>query len=77
MLAGGIPARITRALWDDEIAWQSRGTAAYQEMARRNLVSLEPVEPLAAPEPARRRLEVSSYKPLYETPGAKRLEQTG
>ena len=69
MLVGGIPARIMRALSDDEIAWKSRGTAEYQELARRSLASLEPVEPLAAPEPDRARLDVSQYKPLYETRG--------
>ena len=66
-LVGGIPARIMRELSKDEIAWKSRGTAEYQELARRCLASLEPVEPLTAPEPDRARLDVSRYKPLYET----------
>ena len=69
MLVGGIPARIMRALSEDEIAWKSQGTAEYQELARRCLASLEPVEPLTAPEPGRARLDVSRYKPLYETRG--------
>jgi phenylacetic acid degradation protein len=69
MLVGGIPARIMRTLSDDEIAWKSQGTAEYQQLARRCLASLEPVEPLAAPEPDRPRLDVSRYKPLYETRG--------
>jgi phenylacetic acid degradation protein len=68
-LVGGIPARIMRALSEDEIAWKSQGTAEYQELARRCLASLEPVEALAAPEPERPRLDVSKYKPLYETRG--------
>lgn len=58
-----------RALSDDEIAWKSRGTAEYQELARRCLANLAPVEPLATPEPDRPRLDVSKYKPLYETRG--------
>lgn len=66
-LVGGIPARIMRALSEDEAAWKSQGTAEYQQLARRCVASLEPVEPLAAPEPGRPRLEVSRYKPLYET----------
>jgi phenylacetic acid degradation protein len=69
MLVGGIPARVMRALSEDEIAWKSRGTAEYQELARRCLASLEPVEPLAAPEPDRARLDVSGYRLLYETRG--------
>jgi phenylacetic acid degradation protein len=68
-LVGGIPARIMRALSEDEIAWKSQGTAEYQELARRCLASLEPFEALAAPEPERPRLDVSKYKPLYETRG--------
>ena len=68
-LVGGIPARVMRALSVDDIAWKSRGTAEYQELARRCLASLEPVEPLAAPEPDRARLDVSRYKPLHETRG--------
>lgn len=69
-LVGGIPARIMRALSTDEIGWKSQGTAEYQQLARRCLASLEPVEPLAAPEPDRQRLDVSRYKPLHETRGA-------
>jgi phenylacetic acid degradation protein len=68
-LAGGVPARIMRALTDEEIAWKSQGTAEYQELARRCLASLEPVEQLPVAEPDRRRLDVSSYRPLYETRG--------
>jgi phenylacetic acid degradation protein len=68
-LVGGIPARIMRALSDDEVAWKTQGTAEYQELARRCLASLEPVEPLAAAEPDRPRLDVSRYKPLSETRG--------
>jgi len=68
-LAGGIPARIMRPLSDDEIAWKSRGTAVYHELARRSLATLEPVEPLAAPESDRPRLDVGDHKPLHETRG--------
>lgn len=69
-LVGGMPARLMRAMCDDEIAWKTQGTAEYQQLARRCLASLEPVEPLAAPEPNRPRLDVSRYKPLSETRGA-------
>jgi len=69
-LVGGIPARIMRELSEDEIAWKARGTAEYQELARRCLRTLQAVEPLPAPEPDRPRLEVSRYQPLYQTRGA-------
>ena len=66
-LVGGIPARIMRELSEDEIAWKSQGTAEYQELARRCLRSLAPGEPLSEPEPDRPRLDVSRYRPLYQT----------
>jgi phenylacetic acid degradation protein len=53
-LVGGIPARIMRPLSDNEIAWKAEGTAECQELPRRCLRSLRPVEPLPEPEPARR-----------------------
>jgi len=39
----------------------------YQELARRCLASFHEVEPLTAPEPDRRRLDVGPIKPLYQT----------
>ncbi|MGH6899240.1 MAG: phenylacetic acid degradation protein PaaY [Geminicoccaceae bacterium] len=68
-LVAGIPARIMRALSEDEIAWKSEGTAEYQQLTQRCLRSLQPVEPLPAPEPDRPRLDVSRYRPLDETRG--------
>jgi phenylacetic acid degradation protein len=66
-LAGGIPARIMRQLTGDDIAWKSQGTAEYQKLARRCLRTLRAVDPLPEPEPDRPRLDVSRYKPLYES----------
>jgi phenylacetic acid degradation protein len=64
-LAAGIPAKVLRDLTADEIAWKSAGTREYQQLARRCLASLVPATPLAAPEPGRRRLELSDLPPLY------------
>jgi phenylacetic acid degradation protein len=65
-LAAGIPARIMRELSDEDIAWKSAGTVEYPQLTRRCLRSLQAVEPLPVPEPDRRRLDVSTYKPLAE-----------
>jgi len=64
-LVAGVPARVIRAVTDDEIAWKSQGTATYQELAVRSLKTLRPVEPLTAVEPDRKRLDVSRFEPLY------------
>lgn len=65
-LAAGMPAKIVRDLKDDEIAWKSAGTREYQQLARRCLATLVPATPLAAPEPNRKRLDLSDLPPLYQ-----------
>jgi phenylacetic acid degradation protein len=64
-LVAGVPARVVRALTDDEIAWKSQGTATYQDLAVRSLKTLRQVEPLTAVEPDRRRLDAAQFEPLY------------
>ncbi|MCC7048930.1 MAG: phenylacetic acid degradation protein PaaY [Alphaproteobacteria bacterium] len=65
-LAAGMPAKIVRALKDDEIAWKSAGTREYQQLARRCLATLVPATPLSAPEAGRKRLDLSDLPPLYQ-----------
>lgn len=67
MLAAGMPARLVRPLTDQEIAWKSKGTAEYQELARRCRATLVETTPLTATEPDRRRFEASAVAPLWET----------
>lgn len=64
-LVAGVPARVLRAVTDDEVAWKTRGTATYQELAARSLRSLRPAEPLAAVEPDRRRVDAPRFEPLH------------
>jgi phenylacetic acid degradation protein len=64
-LAAGIPARIVRALSDEEIAWKAEGTREYQELTRRSLATLVETAPLAAVEPGRRRIEAGDLAPLH------------
>lgn len=70
-LAAGMPARIVRELKQEEIDWKSAGTREYQELARRCLRSLVPAAPLSAPEPGRKRLDLSDLPPLYRMKQAK------
>lgn len=64
-LVAGIPARIVRAVSDEELSWKSKGTAAYQALAQRCLRDLHPAEPLSTMEPDRKRIEKSDVEPLY------------
>ena len=64
-LLAGTPAKVLREVSDDEIAWKTEGTATYQALAVRSLRTMRPVEPLAAVEPGRPRLQISSFEPLY------------
>jgi phenylacetic acid degradation protein len=66
-LVAGIPAKIVRPLREEEIAWKAQGTREYQELARRSAATMQQVEALTAPEPDRRRLELSVVQPLYLT----------
>ena len=63
-LAIGSPARVTRELSDAEIDWKTRGTGVYQRLALEARARLAPAEPLAAPEPGRRRVRAPDYDPL-------------
>jgi phenylacetic acid degradation protein len=63
-LAVGSPARVVRELSDQEIDWKTRGTGVYQRLAAEVRDKLAPAEPLAAPEPGRRRVRAPEYDPL-------------
>ncbi|MFV0276621.1 MAG: phenylacetic acid degradation protein PaaY [Parahaliea sp.] len=65
----GSPARLLRQVTDQEIAWKSRGTAHYQDLARRSLQSLRPAQPLAAVEADRPRIVMEDVEPLYKSRG--------
>jgi phenylacetic acid degradation protein len=64
-LVAGVPARILREVTADEIAWKSEGTATYQALAIRSARTMQAVEPLTAPEPGRKRLDLPRFEPLY------------
>jgi phenylacetic acid degradation protein len=54
----GSPARVTRVLTSEDIAWKSYGTRQYHELAERSLQTMREVEALSEPEPGRPRLEL-------------------
>ena len=66
MLAAGVPAKIVRALTEQELAWKVEGTQSYQELTRRSLATMVETEPLSAPEPDRRRIDLPELLPLSE-----------
>ena len=66
-LAAGLPAKIVRALTDDEIAWKAAGTRDYHHLAVRSLATLEACDALSAPEEDRPRLTHSITAPLHLT----------
>lgn len=70
-LVQGVPGRVLRPLTEQELAWMHEGTRAYQELARRCLATLKPVDPLPAAEPGRPRVKVQPIQPLYRTKGGK------
>lgn len=68
-LVAGIPGKVVRDLTEAEIAWKSEGTREYQTLTKRCLASFQEVEALTAPEPGRKRLDISIVQPLYKLKG--------
>ena len=58
-LAAGMPAKVVRELSEQEIAWKTEGTRTYQDLTRRCQATLVETAPLAAPEPDRKRIDLS------------------
>jgi phenylacetic acid degradation protein len=63
-LAAGVPAKVLRALSEQELAWKVEGTKSYQDLTRRSLATLRATAPLHAPEVGRRRIELPELLPL-------------
>jgi phenylacetic acid degradation protein len=63
-LVGGVPAKVMRALTEQELAWKIEGTQSYQELARRSLATMIETEALTAAEPGRKRLDLPELLPL-------------
>ena len=62
----GSPAKVIRDVTEKEVAWKSRGTAEYRQLARDGLTGLTPVEPLKAVEADRPVVEPSDLVSLQQ-----------
>ncbi len=61
-----MPAKVIRALSDEEIAWEVDGTRTYQDLARSSLATMTECDPLSEIEPDRRRNHMPEVVPLAE-----------
>jgi phenylacetic acid degradation protein len=71
-LAAGIPARVLRALSEQELSWKKDNMRLYQDLARRSAASMLEVEALTALEPGRKRIDIPGAVPLSELKAANR-----
>jgi len=58
----GSPARVVRELRDEEIAWKTGGTRAYQELAMRSLATMKLTDALVKGDRDRPRMESAPHK---------------
>ncbi len=65
-LVAGIPAKLVRALTEQEMAWKIEGTALYQHLARRSLETMNETVALTKVESDRKRIILPDIKPLIE-----------
>src|SRR5437660_2965855 len=63
-LVAGVPAKVVRALTDQELEWKIEGTQSYQELARRSLATMVETVALTAVESDRKRIELPELLPL-------------
>lgn len=68
-LVAGIPARLVRALSEQEVAWKTHGTGLYQKLTERSLRTMREVEALTEVEPDRKRVDAGQALPLYQLRG--------
>jgi phenylacetic acid degradation protein len=60
-LVMGVPAKVKRELSDEEIAWKTKGTEEYQQLAVRCLASLVRTEALSEVEENRPRMKLAEF----------------
>ena len=63
-LVAGVPAKVVRALTDQEMAWKVEGTQSYQELTRRSLATMVETVALTAAEQDRKRIDLPELLPL-------------
>jgi phenylacetic acid degradation protein len=65
-LAAGIPARVVRALTDDELAIKIEATQQYHQLAKRSLATHMAAQPLTHFDPGRKRMDEGMSLPLRD-----------
>ena len=70
-LAAGIPAKVMRALSEEEIQWKRGNAALYQELAKRSAQTMQLVDALPAVEPGRKSIEIPGAIPLSQLKAGK------
>ncbi|MCC4116144.1 transferase hexapeptide repeat family protein [Aromatoleum toluclasticum] len=65
-LVAGVPAKVVRALTEQEMTWKVRGTGIYQNLAVRCLATMEETDALTAVEAGRKRIVMPEIVPLSE-----------
>ena len=73
-LVAGVPAKVVRALTEQELVWKIEGTQSYRELSRRSLATMVEAAALTAPEPNRKRIELPELLPLSTTKARKARE---
>jgi phenylacetic acid degradation protein len=61
----GTPAKVVRAVTDDEMAWKNGGTAQYHELAVRSRDTMREVDADTEAKPGRQRMAWESSLPLH------------
>jgi phenylacetic acid degradation protein len=70
-LVAGIPAKVLRALSEEEIRWKQGNAALYQKLERRSAQTMQLVDALPAIEPGRKKIEIPGAIPLSELKAGK------
>lgn len=66
-LVAGLPAKVLREVTEQELAWKTKGTRIYQQLAWQSLATLTAVEPLTVPEANRgRHAHIDGFDPLFK-----------
>jgi len=69
-LVAGNPAKVVRTLEAHQVTWRNDGSGEYQRLAAEALTDLVEAQPLAAPEPDRRRLRSDAVAVRLSGPAA-------
>jgi phenylacetic acid degradation protein len=70
-LAIGTPAKVIRALTEEERRWKAEGTEIYHQLTKRCLKTMMQCKPLHEIERDRKRVDIGLFEPLYKLKGVK------